>query len=145
MATDRNSLRPNPRKAWLRTAKANAKRDGMEFSIELEDLPPVPDVCPILGMALSLDSENKDFVPSLGRIDNSKGFVKGNVVIESRRANRLRSDATPEELRKLAASYGPLELRKWIEQYIDTDPRSALKLLSEMQAEAMIALVRKEN
>ena len=105
---NRNSLRKNPLKAWLRTARSNAKRDGKDFSIELEDLPDIPDVCPVLGIPMSLESDNKDFVPSLDRIDNSKGYVKGNIILISRRANRLKFDATPEELRMLADFYDPL-------------------------------------
>jgi hypothetical protein len=36
--------------------------------------------------------------PSLDRIDNNKGHVKGNVRMISYRANVLKSDATVEEL-----------------------------------------------
>ena len=86
---NRNSLRRDPRKAWLRTARGNAKRDGKGFSITLKDIPDIPDTCPVLGIPLSLDSHNKDYVPSLDRIDNSLGYVPGNIILTSRRANRI--------------------------------------------------------
>jgi hypothetical protein len=39
--------------------------------------------------------------PSLDRIDNALGYVKGNVRIISFRANALRSNATLEELQAI--------------------------------------------
>ena len=102
----RNSERRDPLKAWFRTAKGNAKRDGKEFTIELSDLPQIPDHCPVLGIKLRMVGPRyDDYAPSLDRRDNSIGYVPGNVVIISRRANRLKGDATPEELRKLADYY----------------------------------------
>lgn len=102
----RNSERKDPLKAWLRTARWNAKKKGREFSIELFDLPEIPATCPVLGTPLRLDGPpNDDNAPSLDRIDNASGYVPGNVEIISRRANRLKGDATPDELRKLADFY----------------------------------------
>lgn len=99
----RNAERSNPLKAWFRTARGNAKRDGKRFTIELIDLPPIPNLCPVLGVPLRLDGPRyDDFAPSLDRINNSLGYEPGNVVIISRRANRLKGDATPEELRRIA-------------------------------------------
>jgi hypothetical protein len=100
----RNSERRNRLKAWLRTARWNAKKQGREFSIELPDLPEVPEKCPVFGTLLRLDG-SIDELPSLDRIDNSRGSVPGNVIFVSRRANRLKGDATPDELEKLAHFY----------------------------------------
>jgi hypothetical protein len=47
-----------------------------------------------------------DNSPSLNRIDNDKGYVKGNVEILSNRANRLINDGTLEEFRKIVAYIG---------------------------------------
>jgi hypothetical protein len=41
----------------------------------------------------------------LDRVDNTKGYVKGNVIVVSRRANVLKKDATLNELRQLADYY----------------------------------------
>lgn len=62
----------------------------------------MPIYCPVLGIKLVPGGQIKDHSPSLDRIDNTKGYVKGNVHVISDRANRLKSDGTPEELMKVA-------------------------------------------
>ena len=37
----------------------------------------------------------------------------------------------------------PLELRNWLKSYVTAKPEEALRLLAEMQAEAVLALARK--
>lgn len=49
-----------------------------------------------------------DNSPNLDRIVNALGYVKGNVIVVSARANRLKSDSTLDELRKLIEFYGGL-------------------------------------
>jgi hypothetical protein len=43
-----------------------------------------------------------DGSPTLDRIDNAKGYVKGNVCVISKKANTMKNNATPEEVRKLS-------------------------------------------
>lgn len=99
----RDWARKNPIQKLLTGAKTRAKKRGMEFSVTLEDLLPLPVTCPVLNIPLRPGQGTND--PngySLDRVDNDKGYVKGNVVIMSRRANVLKSDATPEEIHALA-------------------------------------------
>src|SRR6266481_1415047 len=44
---------------------------------------------------------NIDRTPSLDRIDPSKGYIKGNIAVISFRANRLKGNATLDEIRKV--------------------------------------------
>ncbi|WP_145960516.1 hypothetical protein [Novosphingobium meiothermophilum] len=43
--------------------------------------------------------------PSLDRIEPELGYVPGNTIVISNRANRLKSDATIDELRAIASFY----------------------------------------
>ena len=49
------------------------------------------------------DMGEKPIKTSIDRIDNSKGYVKGNIRVISYRANVLKNDATVEELRLILA------------------------------------------
>jgi hypothetical protein len=88
--------------------KSRCRRLGREFSIELEDIV-IPEKCPVFGFDLKReDRETWMFAPSVDRIDSSKGYIKGNVTVVSRRANILKRDATLEELEQLFNYYKTL-------------------------------------
>lgn len=83
---------------WSR-AKRRAAAKGVPFSITVEDVV-VPDVCPVLGHALQVG--DRDWAPSLDRTIPIMGYVPGNVVVMSARANTLKSNASAAELRAVA-------------------------------------------
>lgn len=92
-------VRVNLSRAIWRRAEYRAKRDGIDFDITPEDVV-VPDCCPVLGIKLFV-ADKKGYSPnspSLDRVDNSKGYVKGNVVVISARANALKRDASLGEV-----------------------------------------------
>lgn len=92
----------NPHRKMFTNAKARAKKQGLEFSITLDDILPLPIHCPILGVLLRKgESINDSNSYSLDRIDNSKGYVHGNVAVISRRANVLKRDGTIKEFESL--------------------------------------------
>lgn len=78
---------------WER-AKTRARARGLDFDIEVADIE-IPDRCPVLGTPMER--------PSLDRHDPSKGYVRGNIVVMSTRANVLKNDGTLDEFRKLVA------------------------------------------
>lgn len=93
--------RNNPVKSLLPTIKSRAKKQGVPFDLTEEDIL-IPDMCPVLGIPLSKrGGKRTDNTPSVDRIVPSLGYVKGNIKIISWRANRLKCDATLEELEKL--------------------------------------------
>ncbi len=98
--------RNNPARRLLTNAKSRAKASGREFNIELSDIV-IPTHCPVLGIKLNLDNRSKfaPDIPTLDRIKNNKGYVKGNVIVVSWRANNLKRDATLDELQRIVNFY----------------------------------------
>ena len=91
----------------LKNARQRAQRAGVPFAITAEDIV-VPSHCPVLGVPLRRRLGRKgggDYSPSLDRIKPELGYVPGNIVVVSRRANRIKTDATPEELEAVADFY----------------------------------------
>jgi len=87
------------RKKFL-SKRSNAKRKGIEFTIEMDDVE-YPTHCPVLGIELvyhQLGLPRTDGRrATYDRIDSSKGYIPGNVVVMSYRANTLKGDGTLRE------------------------------------------------
>lgn len=105
----------HPKNAIFQRIRNTAKQRGMEFNLQIEDIPDIPKRCPVfpwivlvyrVGVERGFDS------PSLDRIDNSKGYIKGNIRWISFRANSLKSDATGPEMIALGK-----DARKWSANY----------------------------
>ena len=85
-------------RSLLNASLVRAAKHKMEHNIDLEDIV-IPDVCPVLGIKLDRYAPNHaPNLPSLDRVDSSKGYIKGNVRVISWRANRLKQAATLGEL-----------------------------------------------
>lgn len=107
-ATDPAELKAAKRKhylagGWL-TSVLNAARHraaaaGLEFTITKADVV-VPERCPVFGTLLCVGANSNDS-PSLDRVDNTKGYIPSNVRVISKRANRMKGDASLEDLQKL--------------------------------------------
>lgn len=79
-----------------------AKKAGIPFDISEADVY-VPECCPIFGTALVFGgARGNPHSPSIDRIKPELGYVKGNVAVISARANTLKNNATPAELRQVA-------------------------------------------
>lgn len=108
--SERNRYERDYAKMLWRGARERAVKKGIPFDIDVEDIV-IPTVCPILGIQIypGFRKENgnrfSDNSPSLDRIDNTKGYTKGNVMVISWRANRLKGNATIEELRMFCEYY----------------------------------------
>lgn len=80
--------------------KSRAKRDNLEFDLELTDIV-IPTHCPVFGVKLVYG--DKDWTYSVDRLDPSKGYVKGNVSIISNKANRTKNNATLQDLEAICS------------------------------------------
>lgn len=102
----------SPESKMLRRAKCRAKERNIDFNIEKEDIV-IPEYCPILKIPIvyhSGSSGGKINSPALDRIDNSKGYVKGNVIVISHLANMMKSCANKEQL---------LLFAKWVYEHFE--------------------------
>ena len=93
----------NYRRATFNQIKYRAEKTGVLFDLTLDDIPPVPDVCPVFNTLLTVgQGKSEPNSPSLDRIIPEKGYVKGNIVWLSMRANAMKNDGTAEEHRRIA-------------------------------------------
>lgn len=95
----------HPEAYLLCLAKHRAKRFGIPFNLTIADIH-IPEFCPIFPYIKLEDGHGrgylrKDSIPSLDKIIPEKGYVQGNVWVISWKANRLKSNATLEELELL--------------------------------------------
>lgn len=91
------------------SAKRRAKVYGLSFNISKQDVV-VPKYCPVLGIPLIVGTlHSHDFSPSLDRIIPDKGYVKGNIVVVSHKANTIKNNATVDEILKVYTFYNSLK------------------------------------
>lgn len=102
--------RVNIDKRMLMSARTRARAQNLSFNISLSDIK-IPKVCPILGIELVNNAGRaKGNSPCLDRIDNSLGYIKGNVGVISNRANQLKSNLSLAAIRNLyfyVSKWGP--------------------------------------
>ena len=61
------------------------------------------DRCPVFGFKFNKNStkDNRDYAPSLDRIDPKEGYTKENTIVVSMLANRIKTDAKIEDIGKV--------------------------------------------
>ena len=110
----------NPLKRTIQSAKTRTRRKNIPEACDLDVayLKPLDvDICPMLGIPMQWNIGTyygkrigtktggalwqQDNSKSLDRIHSTKGYVKGNVILISWRANKLKADATLEEMVKI--------------------------------------------
>ncbi len=98
-----NWVRSNRTKDMLQAARGRARKAGVPCTISFNDIV-IPEVCPVFGVRLERGTRAAhDWAPSLDRNKPELGYVPGNVRVISNKANRLKSDASLDELRQLVA------------------------------------------
>ena len=99
--------------------KKRAVKKGVPFNLDaayLSEIMPKDMICPALKVPMIRNTgKNKGknrFAPSLDKLVPQKGYVKGNVIVVSDLANRIKADATIEELEKTYLFYKELFEKK---------------------------------
>ena len=87
------------KKYMLYNAKHRAKKNGVTVSITEDDFD-IPEFCPVLGIPLTLPQQGTQSPSSasLDRIDPNLGYEPGNIQVISDLANRMKQNASPEQL-----------------------------------------------
>lgn len=106
--TEHYSIPKNKLKYLISQAKSRCAKEGMEFDLDVDKIE-IPSHCKYLGTPLTSTHKvgRKATNMSLDRIDSSKGYTMDNVQIISDQANRMKNDATIEQL--IAFAKGILE------------------------------------
>jgi hypothetical protein len=105
-----NSEKRQTKDGWIHLslihARHRAKKKGLPFDITADDIE-LPEFCPVLGIKLVIgegQNPRRNYAsPTLDRVKNEKGYVRGNVRVISARANSLKSDASVEEMEAVIA------------------------------------------
>lgn len=99
----------HPMYATFNSVRKRARDNGIDFNLEFNEIiNNIPEYCPILGIPLFWSNENgqTENSPSFDRVNPQKGYTKDNVQIISWRANRIKNNATLQEM---------IMLGKWAE------------------------------
>ena len=106
LAEARNYRNNNYVKCALIRIKSRCKRLDIPFDISPEDIT-MPTHCPVFGLELMM-GEGKganDASPSFDRIEPERGYVKGNVIVVSNKANRMKNSGTVADMKRLVEYY----------------------------------------
>jgi hypothetical protein len=95
-------------KIMLSSAKYRAKKKGWAFDLDLDELLSIaPDCCPVDGLPFDWERRLEDdrtlplTIPSLDRIDSSRGYTKDNVMFIGDKWNRWKSNMNLDNLELL--------------------------------------------
>lgn len=84
-------------------------QSGLTFELQIDDIV-IPETCPVFGTRMeTTGAKVYDGSPSLDRIRPELGYTKENVVVISYKANRMKSNGTLEEHRRLL---------EWMQLYV---------------------------
>jgi len=86
----------NFKRTLFLSIRSRCKRSGTEFLIHEVDIV-IPEYCPLLGIKLDPWGD-RDALPSVDRIDNTKGYIPGNIWVVSNLANRMKNSSTKIQL-----------------------------------------------
>jgi hypothetical protein len=91
----------------LNASRQRSKKKSRENNLTIQDIRdvfPEDGLCPIFGIKLVFgDAGFRENSPSIDRLDSKKGYTKDNIQIISWKANRIKKDASIEELELILA------------------------------------------
>lgn len=102
-ATSKKWLHEHQEIRMFHCTKQRASLAGLDFTIRVEDIK-IPKICPLLGVPITniFGKGRQQTNASLDRKDSSKGYTPDNIWVISDLANRMKQDATIEQLLSFA-------------------------------------------
>ena len=91
----------------LSNLKRRAEEKGLPFNLTKEDLVSTG-FCPALGIPIQHNSKQAFDSISVDRIYPELGYVKGNVLLISDLANRIKTNASPQQIKQVADFYAKI-------------------------------------
>lgn len=92
--------------SWACALRSRAREKGVPYDLDADWLQTnLPTHCPVLGIELKRRESRTDdsaASPTVDRAVPALGYVRGNVHIISRRANNIKSDASADEILRVA-------------------------------------------
>ena len=107
----KEAYKKDPIPQMLSNSKIRAKAKKLPHNITSDDIRevwPKDNICPVLKKPFEMgfkSGKTKSMAPSLDKIIPSYGYTKGNIVVISDIVNRLKSDASLEDLKKIINFY----------------------------------------
>ena len=93
----------NPEIRLFNLSKRRAIKNNLSFDLTKEYIKsifPKDNKCPITGKEFKYGINNRNYTPSIDKIDPKKGYIKGNVVIISHITNALKGEIDDIEIFK---------------------------------------------
>lgn len=107
LALNKKRYEENLSKMLWASARTRAREKNLPFDITPEDIV-IPKYCPVFGFELKIRTKDRMAAPSIDRIIPEKGYVKGNIIVVSFKANTMKSNATLEEIKQLYDFYSKI-------------------------------------
>ena len=107
----KDAYKKNPIPQMLSNSKIRAKAKKIPHNITANDIKkiwPKDNICPVLKIPFEMGfkmGKTKSMAPSLDRIIPSEGYVQGNIVAVCDIVNRLKSDASLDDMKKILSFY----------------------------------------
>jgi hypothetical protein len=99
-------------KSLLAACRTRSRRLKIPCTITPADIP-VPEFCPVFGVPLVLNRGCMAYnSATVDRIDPSLGYVPGNVIVVSSKANAIKHNATAAEILKVGMFYAQIGVRE---------------------------------
>jgi len=93
----------NPLQNMYHNAKNRAKKKGLPFNLTKDYLSSImSNTCPVLNIQMEFGKVNRETSPSLDRIIPELGYVRGNVIVISNKANSIKNSASTKEILMVA-------------------------------------------